>query len=72
VLLAISRQPSNKPLMADGCFQLQNYPISQLLNSCFFLGSPQAQPHLHNIYTAALLFALAQSPLSGAQSREGP
>ena len=35
-----------------------------------FLASPQSIPYLHNMYTEALPFALAQFPLPGAQSKE--
>lgn len=36
-----------------------------------FLLSPQADSHVHNIYTEALPFALAQSPSLGAKSKQG-
>jgi hypothetical protein len=36
-----------------------------------FLVPPQADSHLHNMYTEALPFALAQSPSPGAESKQG-
>jgi hypothetical protein len=36
-----------------------------------FLVPPQAGSHLHNMYTEALPFALAQSPSLGAKSKQG-
>jgi hypothetical protein len=55
---------------SGGCCRLQRW-LRSVLAYLVFLVPPQADSHLHNMYTEALPFTLAQSPSSGAKSKQG-